>query len=340
MKDSKKMSGKKAKVVSFINYKGGVAKTTSTYHIGCWLAGVKKKKVLLIDIDPQTNLTFLCASVEDWEKRKSDIGTIATMYKRFRNKESIEAERYVWESPIGERIPGLDLIPCDIDLIGEDVKDSEVAGVYPSMEMLQKNAKQSIFGRSFLRKVIKDLKEKNAEQFIRDRSFLRKVVKELEEKYDYIFIDCPPNLYLMTQNALAASNWYVITAIPDHLSTIGLNILIEKTNKLQKFMDRASILAGTENGNNAFAQFGAVLFVRVRLGGQRITNAHLDKMEELKGKRHLKSKCFDTHTTELIGYTEAAVRSLPVWLHDTDNAHRAAIKQEYPKIAEEFLERF
>ena len=49
----------KTKVFAFINYKGGVAKTTSTYHIGCWLAGIEHKRVLLIDIDPQTNLTFL-----------------------------------------------------------------------------------------------------------------------------------------------------------------------------------------------------------------------------------------------------------------------------------------
>lgn len=75
-----------AKVFAFINYKGGVAKTTSTYHIGCWLAGLKEKKVLLIDIDPQTNLTFLCASIDDWETRKSKVGTIATMYKRYLNE--------------------------------------------------------------------------------------------------------------------------------------------------------------------------------------------------------------------------------------------------------------
>ena len=313
------MSGKKAKVVSFINYKGGVAKTTSTYHIGCWLAGVKKKNVLLIDIDPQTNLTFLCASFDNWKKRKSDIGTIATMYKRFLENKPIEAKRYVWQSPIllrqGKRHPRLDLIPCDIDLIGEDIGGGGVAGVYPSMEMLRKNA----------------------EQFIRDRSFLREVVKELEEKYDYIFIDCPPNLYLMTQNALAASNRYVVTAIPDHLSTIGLNILINKTDKIKDLMEQASILARAGSRNNAFAEFGAVLFVRVRIGGDRITNAHLDKMEEL---RESPLECFDAHTTELIGYTEAAANSLPVWLHDTDNARRAAKKQEYPEITEEFLKRF
>ena len=50
-----------AKVISFINYKGGVGKTTTTFHVGCGLAMFEpNKKVLLIDADPQTNLTFLC----------------------------------------------------------------------------------------------------------------------------------------------------------------------------------------------------------------------------------------------------------------------------------------
>jgi hypothetical protein len=64
----------RAKVVSIINYKGGVGKTTTTYHVGCSLAQHHQKKVLLIDIDPQTNLTFLCAPVEDWERVKQKTG--------------------------------------------------------------------------------------------------------------------------------------------------------------------------------------------------------------------------------------------------------------------------
>ena len=312
---------KRAKVISFINYKGGVAKTTSTYHIACWLAGIKQKKVLLIDIDPQTNLTFLCASVEDWKKQKSNIGTIATMYKRFLEKKPVDTKRYIWKEPIlvreGQRHPRVDLIPCDIDLIGEDIGSGQIAGSYPSMKMLQKNAGQ----------------------FIQDRHFLREVIREVEEKYDYILIDCPPNLYLMTQNALTASDYYVITAIPDHLSTIGLSILIDKAKKIKKFMNTASDLAGHQKTDKLFASFGAVLFVRVRIGGAMLTNAHADKMDEVRSSLGA-DKCFNTHTTELIGYTEAAENSLPVWLHDTDNARRAAQKQEYPRITEELLEKF
>ena len=165
-----------AKVFAFINYKGGVAKTTSTYHIGCWLAGLKGKKVLLIDIDPQTNLTFLCASIDDWKTRESKVGTIATMYKRYLNRNPIDVKRYLWETPIrlrdGRRHPRIDLVPCDIDLIGEDIGSGQIAGAYPSMEMLKMNA----------------------QQFMRDRDFLAKAIDEVRDKYDYILIDCPPNL--------------------------------------------------------------------------------------------------------------------------------------------------
>ena len=202
-----------AKVFAFINYKGGVAKTTSAYHVGCWLAGLKNKNVLLIDIDPQTNLTFLCASIEDWQRRKTRVGTIATIYKRYLDKKPIDVRKYLWKTPIrlrdGRRHPRLDLVPCDIDLIGEDIGGGQIAGAYPSMEMLRKNA----------------------QQFLRDRDFLVKTIDEVRDKYDYVLIDCPPNLYLMTQNALVASDYYIVTAIPDHLSTIGLNILIGKVKK-------------------------------------------------------------------------------------------------------------
>ena len=310
-----------AKIFAFINYKGGVAKTTSAYHVGCWLAGLKNKRVLLIDIDPQTNLTFLCASIEDWQRRKDRVGTIATMYKRYLDGNPIDVKRYLWENPIrlrdGRRYPRLDLVPCDIELIGEDIGGGQIAGAYPSMEMLRKNARQ----------------------FLRDREFLVKTINEVRDKYDYVLIDCPPNLYLMTQNALVASHHYIVTAIPDHLSTIGLNILIGKVERIGELVDSAAVLAGRPADKHRVAQLGAVLFVRVRIGGAMRTIAHASKMEEVRSQLGA-AKCFDTHTTELIGYTEAAENSLPIWLHDSDNARRASDKQEYPGIVDELMEMF
>ena len=309
-----------AKTIAFINYKGGVAKTTSTYHIGCWLAVPKNKRVLLIDIDPQTNLTFLCASIEKWQKRKSSVGTIATMYKRYLEKKPVDAKKYIWKTPIvamGEQHPRIDLIPCDIDLLGEDIGGGRVAGTYPSMEMLRKNT----------------------DQFMRDREFLSTVINEVRADYDYILIDCPPNLYLMTENALLASDHYIVTAIPDHLSTIGLNILTRKVEDIGKRVKHAAALAGRRDGSAEVAGFGAVLFVRVRIGGSMLTVAHVAIMADVR-RQVGRDKCFETHTTELIGYTEAAEDSCPVWFRDTDNARRAKEKSEYPRIVDELLEKF
>jgi chromosome partitioning protein len=308
------------RVISFINYKGGVGKTTTTYHIGCWLAQHFGKKVLLVDIDPQTNLTFLCAAPEEWEKQKKRVGTIASMYKRFLDRKPPDTKRFIWATPIkldGGRIANLDLIPCDVDLLGEDLGGGQVAGTFPTLESLRRHARE----------------------FMRERTFLRNAIRAVEDKYDFILIDCPPNLYLMTQNALMASHWYVITAIPDHLSTIGLSILQDKVRKIAGLTKSALTITGETPERYDIARLGGVIFVKVRIGASLITNTHLDRMQRV-GSLLGKTNCFATHTTELIGYSEAAENSVPVWSLQSPNAQRAAKKGEYQNITAEFLERF
>jgi chromosome partitioning protein len=209
----------------------------------------------------------------------------------------------------------LDLIPCDIDLIGEDLGGGYVTGAFPSLESLRKNSKL----------------------FLKEREFLRSIIDEAGDQYDYVLIDCPPNLYLMTQR-VAASDYYVITAIPDHLSTIGLSILRLKVEKIGKLIESAHTFA-TDKANYSVAQLGGVIFVKVRLGGSRLTVAHQDKMAEVRVMLG-PAKCFKQFTTELIGYSEAAAASVPVWALDSDNARRASNKGEYQAITREFLKRF
>ncbi len=309
----------RAKVISFINYKGGVGKTTTTYHVGCSLAQHHNKKVLLIDIDPQTNLTFLCAPVEAWEKVKQKAGTIATIYQRFLDRKSLDTKRFIWHTPIQagrQRIPNVDLIPCDVDLLGEDLGSAQISGSFPQMEALRRQARQ----------------------FLRDRSFLKNCIREVEDDYDYVLIDCPPNLYVMTQNALVASQWYVITAIPDHLSTIGLNILQNKVEKIGEMVKSARTFA-QEARDHTVAQPGALVFVKVRIGGSLLTNTHWRKMTDIQNG--LPPTCSVLgYTTELIGYGEAAENSVPVWMHASPNARRAAEKREYETITDAFLRRF
>ena len=314
----------RAKAVSFINYKGGVGKTTTTYHIGCCLAQHHGKKVLLVDIDPQTNLTFLCAPVEKWEDAKKRSGTIASMYQRFLAKKAIDTKRVIWRTPIGipgGRLPNLDLIPCDVDLLGEDLGGGGLSGTFEGLEGLRQMQHQ-------------------ASLWLRERLFLEKALREVEDNYDYVLIDCPPNIYLMTQNALVASKWYVITAIPDHLSTIGLSILQKKVGRIGDLTGKAQRLAGEAKSRPKVAELGGVIFVKIRIGGSMVTTMHSNMMDRIRSAPMFKGFCFPTYTTELIGYGEAAENSRPVWMHGSANARRAASRHEYERSTEEFLRRF
>lgn len=303
------------KVVSFINYKGGVGKTTTAYHVSCSLAQHYRQKVLMIDIDPQTNLTFLCVPYERWQNRKRNPGTIKNLYDRYTNNQALDVRRFIWnDSVVIGRYPirGLDLIPCDIDLLGEDVGGGQIVGTFSTMQALQQNAKR----------------------YLREMSFLKKVIEDTEERYDWVVIDCPPNLYLMTQNALHASDYYVVTAIPDHLSTIGLNILASKVRQIGSRISATYTFAG-ETGEQTVADLGAIVFVKVRLGGSRITTTHSDTMNSISLEPYAQNKIVQKYTTELIGYSEAAENRVPVWEHNSDNARRAARYNEYPEITRE-----
>ena len=306
-------------VVSFINYKGGVGKTTSAYHVACSLAQHHRQRVLMIDIDPQTNLTFLCASIEQWERRKQRVGTIKNLYEQFTQGRAMDVRRFIWRDAvvIGRYpISGLDMIPCDIELLGEDLsRDGEIVGTFPTMQALRQNA----------------------QRYMRERSFLTQVIEEVSDRYEWVVIDCPPNLYLMTQNALHASNYYVVTAIPDHLSTIGLNILTRKVREIGENIAAAQPLAG-ETGHTV-AELGGIVFVKVRLGGSMITNTHQTTMAAISSNNLVGDKVFYRSTTELIGYSEAALDRVPVWEHNSENARRVARNNEYPAITQELVNR-
>src|SRR6266581_2747556 len=90
-----------ATIISFINYKGGVGKTTTTFHIGCGLAMFEpKKKVLLIDADPQTNLTFLCADFPQWQTQIATVGSLETVYSAYLKGQQRPFGDLIWKRPM------------------------------------------------------------------------------------------------------------------------------------------------------------------------------------------------------------------------------------------------
>lgn len=160
------------RIIALVNQKGGVAKTTSTINIGAGLSRLNRK-VLLIDIDPQGNLT-------------ASLGVQAHKLKNTIH-EMLRGDITAKEAIIKVK-NGYDIIPADIRLSGAEIELS----TQPGREMILKE---------ILEPIIKD--------------------------YDYILIDCPPSLGLLTLNALTAAKEIFIPLQAEYLALHGMSQLIQ-----------------------------------------------------------------------------------------------------------------
>jgi len=215
---------KKAKVISIINLKGGVGKTTLTMMIGEFLASVGKK-VLLIDMDAQSNLTTAMMKPEDIGMASIKGATIYRYIdKRLREelkkdgiKDYIEEVKKYWVrcsniKPLFKN-ENLQLIPSEVELAKVDYRLLE--------------------NRSFNKKVY---------------LYLNDLVKLLKNDFDYIFFDCPPNLFIWTANAIVASDYLLIPVIPESLSLKGIELISKSVNDLfrdnKKILEKEGLLEG------------------------------------------------------------------------------------------------
>ncbi len=200
----KKRRSNMSTVISTINLKGGVAKTTTTVAIGEMLSEAFRKRVLIIDLDPQTNATTMLIGEEKWDILNKRGFTLATLFKDAIN----ETNNFILEKTLQKGVSNvrdvrtLDLIPSSIDLI--DIQDQ--LGTMPSGRFYANNPTE----------------------------VLRRAVKPILEEYDYVLIDCPPNLGLITLNGLRISNGYIIPTIPDVLSTYGIPQIITRIDSFAK----------------------------------------------------------------------------------------------------------
>jgi chromosome partitioning protein len=184
-----------AVTVSFINFKGGVGKTTLCVEMATALAARHHQRVLVVDIDPQTNATLWLMGQDKWEAHAQEKGTIEDFFKAclLNRHQKFDLKDVIAANPIERpEVDGrLDLLPSHIQLFGIDLKLAKKFGV----------------------------------DSIKARRFLRQALPQIKRRYDFILIDCPPNLYLGTQNALFASDHYLIISLAEYLSTIGINYL-------------------------------------------------------------------------------------------------------------------
>lgn len=194
------------KVVSLINLKGGVGKTTTTVALAEFLTFEKKKKVLVIDLDPQTNATVMLINQEVWKNANDNKRTIHQMFlDKLNNTNDFDIHKSIIKgvSSVGNGIPTLDLLPSSIDLL--DVQDR-----IPMINQLNNFAQSPI------------------------TVLATYLTQQIIDKYDYILIDCPPNLGAITLNGIYLSDYYLIPVVADILSTYGIPQIRDRISKVSE----------------------------------------------------------------------------------------------------------
>lgn len=198
------------KIISVMNYKGGVGKTTLTSNISAELA-YRGNKVLMIDLDPQSSLTFSFVTPDDWKTSLSESRTIKNWFVE-EEKDAPEFRTLIVAPQRANQMlkdkggGTLHLLASHLDLINVDL---ELAA------MIQGNSRKQ-----------------QRKSFFKVYARLKKGIETLGNRYDYIIIDCPPNFNIVTKNAIITSDHVLVPAKPDYLSTLGITYLERNLDEL------------------------------------------------------------------------------------------------------------
>lgn len=210
------------KIVSVINYKGGVGKTTVTANLAAELAW-RGHNVLLLDLDPQASLTFSFFRPEEWEQKLATSRTIKKWFDSFETNQPFKLSSIALPLSIDGFLNDrgrLSLIPSHLGLINVDLDLATQLG----------GATLPQAKRNYLRV---------------HRRLLEGFQEFSDDAYDIVLIDCPPNFNVVTKTAIVACEHILIPAKPDYLSTLGIDYLIRSLNKLvQDYNDFAQLDTG------------------------------------------------------------------------------------------------
>ncbi len=299
-----------ARFISFINFKGGVGKSTLAVETATALARYFGKRVLVVDLDPQTNATFYLMDHSKWQSWQETNGSIKTLFEAYLagRGASFNLSQVIKKDLLSHAgtslAPGLELLPSHLALIQVDI---------------QLAAKTTV-----------------GEGVSRNLAIIRQALQQIQDQYDYILFDCPPNFNLVTQNGLFASDAYVIPAIPDYLSTLGIDLI---QGEVERFSQRIRQALTTVGGTFTGPELKGIIFTRVRVRSRnplRFVDLHERRIQEVY--RTNPELAFKNFISEAVRFAEAPERRLPVCLSSRPEDRDA--RAEILHLTEEFIGRF
>lgn len=248
------------KIISIINQKGGVGKTTTAINLAASL-GILEKKTLLIDFDPQANAT---TGLNDF-----DINNDFSIY------DAIIENKKMADIISNTSLEYMDFIKSDTNLVGCEVELVSLPG--------------------------------------REKRLLN-LINKVKKNYDYILIDCPPSLGLLTLNALTASTDILIPIQSEFFALEGLKSL-QETIKIVK-----------ENINSNLNILGLLITMHTK-------RLRLSKKVESLLKTNFKNKLFETKISRNVRLAEAPDDGKPAIMYDVN----CSGAQDYMNLAMEII---
>lgn len=246
------------KIISFINLKGGVGKTTTTVNIAAHLAD-DGYKVLVIDLDPQTNATVSLIDQEEWQECHDNGQTLYHLFNdMLKGSDDFDIDDAILTN-VGN-VKGLDLLPSSIHLV--EIQD--------------------------------DIPDMDNKAYVSHVDVLGNIIEEIKDDYDFILIDCPPNLGAITLNGISISDYYIVPTVPDILSKIGISLIL---NRIKSFKRRK---------HSCKIELAGIIFTKVDYR----TNLHKSTMTELRSGDYA-DDVFESEFPQRISVAEAPVDSRP-----------------------------
>ena len=294
-------------VVSVINYKGGVGKTTLTANLGAELA-TRGRRVLLIDLDPQASLTFSLYPASEWEAELAPDKTVLHWFRAFIEGRPVELHKFVVSPPVVNDVVRrnggrLDLIASHLGLIDIDLDLAASLG----------GARFQAMSPDFL-PVYRVLAGALA-----DPAFAA---------YDTVLVDCAPNFNMVTRTALVASDHVLIPARPDYLSTLGIDFLRTRLSALVESYNEVAdaeinpLIVGVVYTMVQYASSGPILAQQASM--QRLTQIEIPIF-------------WQTIRDNKTAISQAGDRSIPAVLAPEGTGPVIALQYEFQQLASEFL---
>ncbi|MDD4929556.1 MAG: AAA family ATPase [Gallionella sp.] len=308
-------------VVSMINWKGGVGKTSLTLNLAAGLASKHSKRVLLIDLDAQCNLSFLSVGLSAYVDHtyKNSGSTLKTVFDAYFDRKQAKPE----------------------DVILKKRVRASAGQIFTQVGIVLSHQELTLLDMKLAREKRSGKDHREETRFeIEKLSVIKSIIDEVASEYDYVLLDCPPNVNLVTQNAFFSSDYYVVPAIPDFLSTVGISQITKYMDQFNQDYRSMWAYAGLP-GSYVETKFGGIIFNMVDEYGGGPKDGHRQIMKSTASQLGA-GALFKNYVTDGDGMSAAAQFNLPIFaFNDLPRAQQNAEKQAtyMERVVDEFLNR-